>query len=198
MDVISDANGITIRKFLSKKFIPYSDLQSVVINDAGINFTTRDGALTTVANRILYELGALYKEIHNNRFYYKDEVEISTCQDLYCIEDIQAKIPGIIEYVHAQMIDTIHSKYGDEYDIVITDSTVDEYIQLDLCLTKNDKAVQFFEAFDDIALAYLLEWDPGQGCGRYGVTVEFTDRDALKSSIDDTLQYLSEHYKPKK
>lgn len=198
MDVISDTNGITIKKFLSKKLIPYSELRSVVINEAGINFTSGDGTVTTVKNRILYDLSALYKEIHNNRFYYKDEVEISNCPDSYSIEEIQAEIPGIIEYTHTQMIETVRNKYGEEYDIVITDSIVDEYIQLDLCLTKGGKAVRFFEAFDDIALAYLLEWDPGKGCGRYGVTVEYTDRDALKSAIDDTLRYLSEHYKPKK
>ena len=197
MDVITDANGITIKKFLSKTFIPYSELRSVVINETGISFTAADGTVTTVKNRIMYDLSALYKEIYNNRFYYKDEVESSGCPDQYSMEEIKAKIPGIIEYAHARLIEPVKNSYGAEYDIVITDSIVDEYIQLDLCLTKAGKAVQFFEAFDDIALAYLLEWDLAQGCGRYGVTVEFTDRDALNSALDETLQYLTDHYKAK-
>ena len=60
-------------------------------------------------------------------------------------------------------------------------------------LNKNGEEVDFFGAFDDIVVVYLVKWDAGYG-GRYGVTVEMEDETAFAKAVQAVFAYLLEHY----
>lgn len=197
MGWISDVNGITIKKFLHKKTILYRDLKSVVIDSTGIIFTTREGEKITQKSDIFDEVTALYEAIKKYNISFRNEKELDGCNETYTIDEVNEKAVIIKEYVYGLIKEPIKSKYGDKYDISLKIEEVDEYITMYFCLTKSGKPVEFFEAFDDMVIAFLVEWDTSLGYGKYGVTIEVDDEEACECAVQNTLDYLYDHYKGK-
>ena len=94
------------------------------------------------------------------------------------------------------MMEKSAEKYGEEYDAKVEISEELDFVSLVMYLTKNGQVPSGMESFDDITLAFLVEWDQVSNCGRYGVTLETEKTIRLTEAIDYSLNDLFDEYKP--
>lgn len=194
---ISDVNGITIKKFLSKRTIPYGDLKSVTIDSTGIVFITREGEEITQKGGVSVEATALYEAIKKNNFSFRDEQVLKDYKTIYTLDEVDKKAVAIKDYVDGLVKEPVKTKYGDEYEISLEIEEEGEYIIMYFSLLKEGRPVEFLAPFDDMVIAFLAEWDPALGYGKYGVTVEVEDEEACKNTVQCALDYLYDAYKGK-
>ena len=196
MALYSDDNGITIKKLFKTQKISYGELKSILIDSRGITFSTRDGGSVMAEAGLRSDLEGMYKAIPKYNIAFRNEEETPEDGQTYTIDEIYKKVEEVKGFAYGIAAPAIRSRYGDEYDIVLNVEEIEDFVDVYFCLTKSGMPVQFFEAFDDIVIAYLVEWDAGLSCGRYGVTVEVNDKDLCRDAVMRILEYVYDNYKP--
>ena len=189
------SEGIKINKLFGSRELSYGDIKSIRRNDPFITFTTKDEETIKLKTGLGIEMGPLYEAIARLNISYIDENEAQDGRQLYDIDEVNSKAAEVVEYASSLINPKVKERFGEEYDVDLPLETVDNFIDMYFCLRKNGEGVQFFEGFDDMVIAYLVEWDAAYGRGRYGVTVEVDDREACAKAVQGAFDYLLEHYK---
>ena len=189
------SEGIKINKLFGSKELSYADMKSIRLNSRGYVFTTKDEEEITLKSGLGIEVGPLYEALAKYNISYIDENEAEPGRQLYDIDEVNSKAAEVKEYASSLINPKVKEKFGEEYDIDLQIEPVDNFIDMYFCLRKNGEGVQFFEAFDDMVIAFLVEWEAGCGRGKYGLTVEADDREACAKAVEGAFEYLCEHYK---
>ena len=190
MGIKYEDNELLISHFFSKKTISYKDLKSIRITTEGIVFETRDGEKVTEKDRLLDDKAKLYEAIKKHNISFRDEVELEGMTETFTREDLEPMIAKARDYAYELTSQDVKAELGDAYDIRIEVSEIDEYIQLDLYLQKDGKDDPSRGSFDDIALAFFVEWDTISHRAFYGITAEMTDDVMLMDALQYSMQYL--------
>ena len=190
MGIKYEDNELLISHFFSKKTISYKDLKSIRITTEGIVFETRDGEKVTEKDRLLDDKAKLYEAIKKHNISFRDEVELEGMTETFTREDLEPMIAKARDYAYELTSQDVKAELGDAYDIRIEVSEIDEYIQLDLYLQKDGKDDPSRGSFDDITLAFFVEWDTISRRAIYGITAEMTDDVMLMDALQYSMQYL--------
>ena len=190
MGIKYEDNELLISHFFSKKTISYKDLKSIRITTEGIVFETRDGEKVTEKDRLLDDKAKLYEAIKKHNISFRDEVELEGMTETFTREDLEPMIAKARDYAYELTSQDVKAELGDAYDIRIEVSEIDEYIQLDLYLQKDGKDDPSRGSFDDITLAFFVEWDTISRRAFYGITAEMTDDVMLMDALQYSMQYL--------
>ena len=123
---------------------------------------------------------------------------------MYSIEEIYDKAKEMQSFVMEYVSKHIQEKYGPEYGLELSIKDEGIFVCLIFKFTKNGEVVKDISkeltlefsnrepgSFDDMVIAFLLEWD---GCGKYGVTKELTQREECEKYLDLVLKNLYEVY----
>lgn len=202
MKILYDENGLLVKSLFKTRRIPYSELRSVVLSDS-YTFTTTSGEVLTAQKHFLTDHAVLYNAIKKYNIIFKDEEQLNENQNVYSISEVNDKIAQMQINVEEYAGNKIKDKYGEEYDVDCKLIDEGEYISMFLRLTRNGELVGMPEdinilymdiepyAFDDIVVAFLVEWD---GNGRYGVTCEVENREVCEKYLDYALNILFDSY----
>lgn len=185
---------ITIKNMLKKTEIAYKDLRSVRIDNTGITFVGQDGEEITEKERLMDDKTYLYEAIRKNNIAYRNANEGN--DKTYTLDELSEKFKKIENLSYKMLSSKIREKYGEEYDAKVEISEELDFVSLDMYLTKNGQVPTGMGSFDDITLAFLVEWDQVSNCGRYGVTLETEKTIRLTEAIDYSLNDLFDEYKP--
>lgn len=192
MGVKYEDNELLISHLFSKKRIFYKDLRSIRITADGIVFETCDGDKITEKDRLLDDKEKLYKAIKQHNISFRDEVELEGMTETFTREELDPIIAKACDYAQEFTSKDVKANLGDSYDIRINISEIDEFIQMDFYLQKDGKDDPARGAFDDITLAFFVEWDTVSRCALYGITEELTDEAKLLEALQYSMQYLYE------
>ena len=194
MGWMAGADGVTIKKLFSKKFIPYSDIKSIRKTGSNVIFTLKDDNEVCLVSSIMSEDG-LYPAIKKLNIAFVDENEETSVDKTYTIEEVNEKIELLKSQVYDLLAAPIKSKYGQDHDVEVKVADEGDYIDMYFALLKDGKPVQFFESFDDMVIAYLVRWDQEMNCGYYGLTVEANCQSDCVKTVQEILADLYERYK---
>lgn len=204
MSILFDENGITIKKLFSKRVVQYSELRSVILSDSKYIFTTKENEVITLKQNLLIPQNSFYDGIKKYNIIFTDKDQLSQGGNVYTSNEINEKIAQMKAWIEEYAGGKIKAKYGAEYDLDCNTIEEGELLTVNLRLTKNGELVKMPEeinkfledidvyAFDNIVVAFLVEWD---GNGIYGVTNELVMRDACEKYVDSSLDLLFENYK---
>lgn len=190
MGIKYEDNELLISHFFSKKRISYKDLKSIRITVDGIVFETRDGEKVTEKDRLLDDKANLYEAVRKHNISYRDEVELDGMSETFTREELEPMIGKARDYAQELTSQDVKAQLGDAYDIRIEVSEIDEYIQMDLYFQKDGKDDPKRGSFDDITLAFLVEWDTISRRALYGITEEMTDNSKLMEAVQYSMEYL--------
>lgn len=203
MSILFDENGITIKKFFSKRVIQYNELRSIVLSDSEYTFTTKAGEIITLKQRLLMGDNSFYEGIKKYNIIFKDEDQLKQGGNVYPSNEINEKIAQMQTVIEEYAGKQIREKYGNEYGIDCNTMEEGELLTVNLRLTKSGELVRMPEVvnkyledidvytFDNLVVAFLVEWD---GNGRYGVTNELVMQEACEKYVDSALELLFENY----
>lgn len=194
MGWMAGADGVTIKKLFSKKFIPYTDIKSIRKTESNVILTLKDDNEVCLVSSILSEDG-FYPAIKKLNIAFVDENEETSVDRTYTIEEVNEKIELLKSQVYDLLAAPIKSKYGQDHDVKIKVEDEGDYIDMYFGILKSGKPVQFFESFDDIVIAYLVRWDQESNRGLYGLTVEANCQSACVKTVQEILADLFERYK---
>lgn len=194
MGWMAGADGVTIKKLFSKKFILYTDIKSIRKTESNVIFTLKDDNEVCLVSSIMSEDG-LYPAIKKLNIAFVDENEETSVDKTYTIEEVNEKIELLKSQVYDLLAAPIKSKYGHDHDVEVKVKDEGDYIDMHFALLKDGKPVQFFEGFDDMVIAYLVRWDQEMNCGHYGLTVEANCQSDCVKTVQEILADLYERYK---
>lgn len=192
MGIKYEDNELLISHLFSKKRIFYKDLKSIRITVEGIVFETYDGEIVTEKDRLLDDKEKLYKAVKQHNISFRDEVELDGMTETFTREELDPMIAKVCGYAQEFTSKGAKANLGDAYDIRIEVSEIDEFIQMDFYLQKDGKDDPNRGSFDDITLAFFVEWDTISRRALYGITEEMTDESKLLEALQYSMQYLYE------
>ncbi len=176
-----DEEGVVFKKFLSGKRILFWDLANILLRYEKIVFTTRGGEIFEEKSYFYDQLSYLYEAIPKYNIGFRDEREMEDLEKTYGIVEVNEKAETLKTLVYRIMSPLIMGKYGQEYDLALDIVDNHDFITLTFGLTRNGDYLEAFRDFDDIEVAFLVEWDAGFGTGRYAFTSEAMDEAATES-----------------
>jgi len=192
MGIKYEDNELLISHLFSKKRIFYKDLKSIRITIEGIVFETCDSEIVTEQDKLLDDKEKLYEAVKQHNISFRDEVELDGMTETFTREELDPMIAKAFSYAQEFTSKDVKANLGDEYDIRIKLSEIDEYIQMDFYLQIDGKDDQTRGSFDDITLAFFVEWDTISRRALYGITEELTDESKLLDALQYSMQYLYE------
>ncbi|MCR5804269.1 MAG: PH domain-containing protein [Clostridia bacterium] len=194
MGIIYEDNELIIKGLFSKKKIAYKDIKSIEIKKDGIVFTTREGDEITSKDGFFDDKENLFGAIRKFNISYRNQNELEGVSETYTREELDDKFQKAKDLAYAISSQDVKKKLGEKYDIELDIKEVEEYVTMYLSLTEDGEVLKSMGAFDDITLAYLVEWDQSLNCAKYGITVEMTDEEKMREAVQYSLQYLYEEF----
>ncbi len=192
MGVKYEDNELLISHLFTKKRVFYKDLRSIRITADGIVFETCGGDKITEKDRLLDDKEKLYKAIKQHNISFRDEAELEGMTETFTREELDSMIAKTCDYAQEFTSKDVKANLGDDYDIRIKVSEIDEYIQMDFYLQIDGKDDPTRGSFDAITLAFFVEWDTISRRALYGITEELTDESKLLDALQYSMQYLYE------
>ena len=191
MKILYEDRSLIIKGLLSKRKIEYKDLKSIEIINNGIVFTTREGAKITAKEGFFDDKENLFKAIREFNIVYQNHNELDGINETYTLEELKDMFLKAKDCAHAVSSPDIKNKLGEKYDIKIEINEEKDLFSMFLSLTEDGKPIK---DFDDIVLAYLVEWIPSMNCAKYGITVELSGEEKMVEAVKCSLQYLYEEF----
>lgn len=190
MGILYEEKELIIKGLFSKKRLGYQELKSVEINKEGIVFTTREGNEITAKDRFFDDKEKLFKAIRIFNIEYRNQNELNGLEETFTREELDDMFRKAVECTRAVASPDIKQKLGEKYDIKIDIEEVDDYISMYLSLTEDGEPLKNMGDFDEVFLAYLVEWVPSLNCARYGIMVELSSEEKMIKAVKDSLQDL--------
>lgn len=202
MKILYDENGLLVKSLFKTRRITYSELRSVVLSNSEFTFITKTDEVLNSKKHFYTDYAVLYNAIKKYNINFKDEEEFNGLKNVYSISEVYDKTAQMQIIVEEYAGNKIRNKYGAEYGIDCKITDEGEYINMLLRLNRNGELVKMPKeinladiepyAFDDIVVAFLVEWDEN---GRYGITSEVENREACEEYLDDALNSLFDGYR---
>ena len=192
MGIKYEDNELIISHIFSKKKISYRDIKSIRVNGDYMIFTISNGEEVTEKDHFFEDKACLYAAIKRYNISYRNENELVGMEETFTRQELESMITKARDFAQKFVSQDVKLKLGDAYDIRIDISEIDEYIQMDFFLQKDGRDDPARGSFDDITLAFFVEWDTTSCCALYGVTVEMIDEDKLMEAVQYSMQYLYE------
>lgn len=205
MNIVCGEKGIQIKKLFGSREILYSDISSVVFSDREYTFTTKSGEVFAAKFRFFDNPALLYEAVQKYNIHFSNADELSAQNEVYPVEQVNEKSAQVKAVIEEYAGRSVREKMGAEYGVDAKVGYEGEWINMYLKLLKNGQVVTDISekakytsddvdpyAFDNIALAYLVEWD---GFGRYALTNEMDNPQLCEAYLKEPLEYLFENYK---
>lgn len=191
MALIATEDGLTVKKLFSSRKIPYSDLKSIqYIGDSTVTLMTSEGEEIHVKDFLICctfpqeMIDAIVK--YNIAF--KNCNELDTLDHTYLLDEVNEMSDKVLQ-VAKKFTDEYAKQHLDpEYEIIPYVRSIEDYTSMFFKVTKNGVPLSDDpDAIDNMILSYMCEWVPDTHSGRYGITVEMEDEEAIKAFIQETL-----------
>lgn len=202
-------NGIRVKKSLiSSVEIPFEKIGKIHIASGDSSITTKDGTeyVSRSVGVITHSYPKIYDFIVKHNIDFTDDYDKTGVGKTYTHDEVLELVAKTTPVAQETADRVIREKLGEGYSAQLLVKEKNEDSIMFFSLLKNGEIVKIpgelnnglndseENAFDDMVLFFLTEWNAKTRSGRYGVTVELTDEKQCRKTVEDFVDYFCETY----
>ncbi|MBO4636547.1 MAG: PH domain-containing protein [Clostridiales bacterium] len=202
MDIKVNEEGIEIRKLFGTKRIAFADIRSIEADGKRFTVTSKDDKKIVFDDMLFIGKDQIIRNAVKNNIAYKEILEPEEEGPLYTIEQVREITGKAEEFITRSGNKILSEQLGPEYEICVHSVDIKDCIIMYWSLKKSGRIVDIPEAsraddeygedpyaFEDMLIAFLVNWDPMTMSGTYVGDITPDDEkdlaDYVKAVMDD-------------